>query len=58
VRPVFFSLLPAANHLRNDEAAAEEQDSDIKENLEALDIAQMESRHSDVPAEPNGGAGE
>jgi hypothetical protein len=55
---VFFSLLPASNQLRNDEAAAEEQDGDIKENLEALDIAQMESRHSDVPAEPNGGAGE
>jgi hypothetical protein len=39
VGPVFLSLLPASNQLRNDEAAAKEQDGDIKENLEALDIA-------------------
>jgi len=58
VRPVFFSLRPASNQLRNDEAAAEEQDGAIEEDFEALGIAQMEARHGDVPAESNGGAGE
>ena len=58
VRPVFFSLLPAANQLRHNEAAAEEQDGAVEEDFQALRIAQMEARHSDVPAESNGGAGE
>jgi hypothetical protein len=58
VRPVFLSLLPAANQLRNDEAAAKEQDGAVQEDFEALVIAQMEARHGDVPAESNGGAGE
>jgi hypothetical protein len=58
VRPVFFSLLPASNQLRNDEASTKEQDGTVEEDFQALVIAQMEARHGDVPAEPNGGAGE
>jgi hypothetical protein len=42
--------------LRDDEAATEEQDGAIEEDFEALSIAQMEARHSDVPAESNGSA--
>jgi hypothetical protein len=44
--------------LRNNEAAAKENNGAIQEDLKALGIAQMEARHGDVPAESNGGAGE
>jgi hypothetical protein len=58
VRPALLAPLPAANQLRNNETAAEEQDGAIQEDFKALGVVQMESRHGDVPAEPNGGAGE
>src|SRR5208337_3935521 len=51
VGPVFLSLPPAANQLCNDEAAAKEQDGAVEEDFQALVIAQMEARHSDIPAE-------
>jgi hypothetical protein len=51
VRPVLLSLLPAANQLRNNEAAAKEQDGARQEDFKALVIAQMEARHGDIPAE-------
>ena len=58
VRPVLFSLLPATNQLRRDEAAAKEQDGAVEEDFEALGIAQMETRQGDVLAESNGGTSE
>jgi hypothetical protein len=44
--------------LRNDESATKEQDGAIQKHFEALGIAKVESRHGDVPAESNSGAGE
>jgi hypothetical protein len=56
VRPVFLSLLPSANQLRADQAAQEEQDGTVQEHFQALGIAQMEARRSNVPAESEGSA--
>jgi hypothetical protein len=58
VRPAFRAPLPAANQLRNNETAAEEQDGAIEEDFEALRITQMKARYGDVPAESNGSASE
>ena len=58
VRPVLFPLLPTPHELRDDEAAAEKQDSAVKKDFKALGAAEMETRQRNIPAERQHGTRE
>src|SRR5271166_1631749 len=47
--PVLFSPFSSTNELRNDDAAAEEQDGHVQEDLQTLGVAQVKARHGNVP---------
>jgi hypothetical protein len=56
MRPVFFSLLSSPCEMSYEQASAKEHDGAIKEDFQALIVAQMQAGYSDIPEKSEHGA--